>query len=96
MSNGNQGFVPIIKVADFPAFAPPRDITEGRILTRLETANEPHGVGNETPQFYTIARECTHQGCDILLGGWQDPCRPPARPEWGLRVSLPDLSTAGP
>ena len=73
MANGQSEYIPVIKVSDFKVGAPPMDVSETvgethseadeRILARVETGNGP--------RFYSIARTCTHQGCNILLGGPQ-------------------------
>jgi nitrite reductase/ring-hydroxylating ferredoxin subunit len=75
MSNGE--FVKLMKVQDYAAGGPPVDVTQQvrdrdptaipRILVRIEKTDAPSHVPQ--PKFYSIARTCTHRGCNILLGG---------------------------
>ncbi len=77
MTSNANGYVKIMKVVDFAANEKPVDITDAvtavkadaipRILSRLETSDAT--VVNPRPVFASIARTCTHQRCNILVGG---------------------------
>ena len=76
-TNGDPEFVRVIAVGDLKPGAPPIDVTTqvravrpnaiARILTRLEDKDTNEAPG--TPRFFSIARTCSHAGCDILRGG---------------------------
>jgi nitrite reductase/ring-hydroxylating ferredoxin subunit len=79
MTNGVGAFAQTIKVRDLKPGDPPIDITDivrqidsnaiPRILTRMEVS-KPDGVEPPPPaRFFSIARRCTHSGCNILKGG---------------------------
>ena len=88
MTNGTTGFVQTVKVQDFLPGAPPIDITDAvravdpnatpRILTRIDV-HKADGVEPAPPaKFFSIARRCTHSGCNILKGNpnWATVDRP--------------------
>jgi Rieske Fe-S protein len=88
MTNGIAGFVQTIKVNDLLPGDPPLDITDivhqtdgnatPRILARIEI-NKSDGVEPAPPPiFVSIARRCTHSGCNILKGSpnWATAERP--------------------
>lgn len=82
------GFVRTIKVNDLLPGDAPIDITDmvrqvdsnatPRILTRIEVS-KPDGIEPAPPpKFFSIARRCTHAGCNILKGSpdWATADRP--------------------
>ncbi|MCP3392010.1 Rieske (2Fe-2S) protein [Bradyrhizobium sp. CCGB12] len=88
MTTNIPGFVQTIKVNDFLPGDPPIDITDivrqadsgatPRILARLETDKPDGEQPPSLPKFFSIARRCTHAGCNILKGSpnWATADRP--------------------
>jgi nitrite reductase/ring-hydroxylating ferredoxin subunit len=78
MTNGLPGFVQTIKVWDLKPGDPPIDITDTvrqvdpnalpRILTRIEIHKADGAEPAPPGKFFSIARRCTHSGCNILKG----------------------------
>lgn len=83
-----EGFVQTIRVQDLKPGSPPLDITETvqlvrkdaipRILVRIEVHKPDRVDPAPMPQFFSIARRCTHASCNILKGGanWKRVDRP--------------------
>jgi Rieske Fe-S protein len=88
MTNGVPGFAQTIKVQDMKPGDPPVDITDAvrlvdanatpRILTRIEVNKVGGAEPAPPPKFFSIARRCTHSGCNILKGSpnWATVDRP--------------------
>ncbi|MCK1564305.1 Rieske (2Fe-2S) protein [Bradyrhizobium sp. 173] len=88
MTNGIAGFVQTIKVNDLLPGDPPLDITDiirqadsnatPRILARIELHKPDGEQPPPPPKFFSIARRCTHSGCNILKGSpnWATADRP--------------------
>jgi Rieske Fe-S protein len=88
MTNGLTGFAQTVKVWDIKPGDPPIDITDAvrlvdpnaipRILTRIEVNKEDGTAPPPPPKFFSIARRCTHSGCNILKGSptWKEVDRP--------------------
>src|SRR5215510_1434006 len=82
------GFAQTIKARDYKPGDPPLDITDlvrqvdanatPRILTRIEVNKLDAVEPAPAPKFFSIARRCTHSGCNILKGSpnWWTADRP--------------------
>jgi Rieske Fe-S protein len=81
-------FVQIMKVAAMRPGAAPIDITAKvkavdpnavpRILSRIEVHKTDSVEPAPSPRFFSIAKACTHEGCDLLKGSpeWTTSTRP--------------------
>jgi Rieske Fe-S protein len=78
MTNGHAGFAQTVRVRDLKPGDPPIDITDAvrqvhpnatpRILARIEVHKADGVEPAPPPKFFSIARRCTHSGCNILKG----------------------------
>jgi Rieske Fe-S protein len=81
-------FAPTVRVQDFRIGDAPIDVTDAvrlvdpnatpRILSRLEVHKPDGEEPAPPPKFFSVARRCTHSGCNILKGNptWATVDRP--------------------